>query len=413
MVSVLCLTNCNSCDVTPPPPDNGPESDTTQTDLHSPQPPENAVIFMDISSSMQGYLDNSSDSRFTGVISQFLNLPKETTVKLFGETESKQTLNKEDFQDQLNNRKINWAKESNLQDMVKSMIKLVNTGGKDVSFLITDGILSGSNKQIADSPDRAYNLKNKEVMQGNLESAFNDTKNNPLSALIIQYVSRFTGNYSCYNNAQLPIKDKERPFYIVVIGKWSPVKYIENMLIEKKKEHKQSTPYNQIVMFGDNESLRNVAFTQRKGLKLDKNKKYIINNNNENVILSSDISTLPEYMQSVDYFSKNLELKIEYPNSSAQTLEKENYELSTDTKDGKARLYLEITDPDVLRKSTLHIIIKNILPEWITEISDDNDLDILSNPVKMKKTFNFKYFANGFRGLNTSDELLNQKINFK
>jgi hypothetical protein len=56
---------------------------------------------------------------------------------------------------------------------------------------------------------------------------------------------------------------------------------------------------------------------------------------------------------------------------------------------------------------------KYAFPKWIDELSDDNDKDILSNPSKLDKTFNLKYFVAGFKCLHEGEYINENTIEFK
>lgn len=415
---LLLQTSCESCksEGDQPSPDSPPTEGKEASKPAVPAQPEKAILYLDISSSMQGYLENSDDSRFTGVISQFLNIPENITVKLYGTGEG-QEIKKEEFSKLLNDRKINWQKESNLTDMIRSMVASVSKGQKDVSILITDGILSGSNEQIANSPDRGYNIISREQMKENLEGMLNNAKADSLSAIIVRYKSRFSGWYSCYNNAQLKIVNKDRPFYAVVIGKWASIKYINNELTAKKNDKNSlSTAYDRIVMYGDNQTLSAIQFSPGKELKKDKDSGKLIikkeyKSQDSMVTLSTDISKLPDYMQSDEYFNENLELRVKYAKEE-QAADPNKYEITVTERGDQSLLVLSIAS-DYVKKSALTIRVKHTLPKWIKELSDDKDLDILSNPSKMDKTFNFKYFAEGFKKLNNGEYILSQTLEFK
>ena len=145
---------------------------------------------------MKGYLDSYNESRFLGVKTYYITLSKnEPSIYLYGKTEGN-LITKSNFDSKLNTRNISWSDESNLKDMIGSMVKHIEHG-KDISLLLTDGILSGSNSQIRNKP--SYNIDARDEMELELTNLLKNKQGN-LCALIARYIAKFNGKYSCYNN---------------------------------------------------------------------------------------------------------------------------------------------------------------------------------------------------------------------
>lgn len=368
--------------------------------------PNSATLLFDASGSMHGYL-NTSDSRFVGVISSFENIPNSINIRMYGTSEG-EPIESTEFDNMLSNRNINWSNESDLKAMVQSMINHVKTD--DVCFLITDGILSGSNAQIKSSPDRSYNIRQREKMSNDLSAMMNG-KAGKLSALIVRYNATFNGTYSCYNNDGKKLTNKERPFYVIALGKWCYIKYLEDVLKEGKEQKGISTSFEDMVMIGDNLSYKQLKLSPSKGIN-PKDGKLVIKQGkgNDLITLSANISCLPSYMQTEDYFKSNLELFVQHSGQSLKDLEK--YELSVISEKGKPKLKIDIKS-GTLVNSKLVFRLKHSLPDWIETKSDDNDLDIATNPFKLNKTFNLKFFIAGFGTLHDGKYIKEQTMEFK
>ena len=371
--------------------------------------PNSATLLFDASGSMHGYL-NSSDSRFIGVVSAFVNMPNQTVARLYGTNEG-DPINKDVFDSKLNKRDIAWSNESDLMAMVGSMISHVETGD-DVCLLVTDGILSGSDADIKASPDRGYNIQNREKMSQDLIAKLGSKTGN-LCALAVRYNAKFNGKYSCYNNSAQKLVNKERPFFVFVLGKWGRIKYIENKLNEIKTSNGVSTPYEDIVMIGDAVSYKKMKLSAAEGLN-PKDGKLIIKKEfrSESIALSSDLGVLPAYMCTEDYFNSNIELFVQYGQNTQKPLDKKYYEVSVDKGNTKTMLKLSVKSSQ-LKDAKLTFKLKYALPEWIEQKSDDNDLDIASNPSKLGKTFNLKYFMAGFAALHEGKYIKEQNLEFK
>lgn len=372
--------------------------------------PSSATFLFDASGSMHGYLNSSGDSRFIGVISSFENMPKNLVVRLYGKEEGN-PIERMVFDRMLNNGKIEWSNESDLKAMVRSMIGHVD-GGDDVCFLITDGILSGSDADINSSPDKSYNIRMRQKMSEDLSSMLSEKEGN-LSALIVRYNAKFNGKYSCYNNDGKRLVNKDRPFFVIALGKWRCIKYIEQKLNEAKVANGISTPYEDILMIGDASSYKKVKLSAAEGLN-PKEGYLVIKKDfrNENVVLSADLRELPTYMQTDEYMNVNIEMYVQHSNKADKALDKDYYEISVNNFNGKKMLRISIKSSQ-LKDTKLTFKLKYALPKWIETKSDDNDLDIATNPVELDKTFNLKYFVSGFTALHKGKYIVEQSLNFK
>lgn len=372
--------------------------------------PASTTFLFDASGSMHGYLNSSGDSRFIGVISYYENMSDNTVVRLYGKNEGN-PIERTDFGRMLNNGKIEWSNESDLKAMVRSMIGHVD-GGDDICFLFTDGILSGSDADINNSPERSYNIRMRQKMSEDLSSILSKKEGN-LCALIVRYKAKFNGKYSCYNNDGKRLVNKDRPFFVIALGKWGCIKYIEQKLNESKAANGITTPYEDIVMIGDASSYQKIKLSAAEGLN-PKGKYLVIKKDfrNESVTLSADLGELPAYMQTDNYMNANIELYVQHGQKAEKVLDKGYYEISVNDINGKKMLRLNIKSSQ-LKNTELTFKLKYALPEWIETKSDDNDLDIVTNPVKLDKTFNLKYFVAGFTTLHKGKYIKEQSLYFK
>ncbi len=385
--------------------------DTIRRDtITNPIRPTSALFLMDISKSMKGYF-GTGDSRLLGVVNSFLNVSETNPViHWFGTEEMKSGVSKNDFVN-LTQQSISWADESDIRAMLQSMV--TQSGKYNVCFLLTDGILSGSDDQIRNSPNRNYNIEKREWMSGEIGNTFQNADS--ITALVVMYESKFTGNYSCYNNSGKYLKDKSRPYYIIAIGKWNYVKYVEQQL--NSESSALNKPYKNYALFGDEETYKHIKFSYRSGIKNDTNGCLVIKSDIKrdggDVILTSDISTLPDYIKTNDYFRSNLKLFVQENNKPEKELaiSAENIVVDTSPEGGKICL---LTIPSrKLAGRALNIRLRYKLPLWVKTFSDDDDSDIGSNLNEMNKTFNLEYLMNGFAGLQKTENIMNQTIKFK
>ena len=376
--------------------------------------PNSAMLLFDASISMKGYLTSSQDSRFRGVISSFLTYAPQVKCYLYGEKQSP-VIEKQDFKKKLDNRDIDWSSESDLITMVETMAKQVEQTG-NVCFLVTDAIMSGSNKQIDQSPNRSFNIIHREEMSNELASII-DNYADSMSALIVRYKAKFDGKYSCYNNASKTLTNKDRPFFIIVLGKWEHVKYIEEKLKTIKSQGSLTTAYDNIAMIGDQPSYSKIKLSYNEGIKTNPSQPniFIIKREfrQDNIILSSDIDALPDYMQVDEYMNQNVDFIVEHRNKTPKSLDKKYYEISVNQENGKTIMKLSIK-ANQIKDSKLTFRLKYALPEWINQKSDDDDSRISnSNLVQLDKTLNLKYFIAGFTSLQKDKYIKEQNLEFK
>lgn len=369
--------------------------------------PPSATFLFDISGSMKGYLQSSGDSRFLGVTTFFENIPSKVVFRLYGKKEG-EPIERVKFNRMLNDGSIKWSDESDLIAMVRSMKAHVDSGDH-ISFLLTDGILSGSDADIRNSPDSSYNKNMSQTMSENLSHLFSSPKDS-LCVLIVRYKAKFRGYYSCYNNSYKILDNKDRPFFIIALGKWKYVKYVEQKLIEVKAANDGiATPYEDILMLGDACSYQKVKLSAAEGLN-PKNGRLLIKKGyeKESIALSADLRQLPAYMQTLDYMKANIELYVK--RASKIAIDKDYYEISVD--DAKKQLRISIKATQV-KESKLIFKLKYAQPEWIEAKSDDDDSDIKSNLAKLDKTFNLKFLVAGFKNIQKGKYIRVQTLEIK
>ena len=375
-----------------------------------PEHPSSATFLFDVSVSMKGYLQSSGDSRFLGVTTFFENIPSKVVFRLYGKKEG-EPIERANFNQMLKNRTIGWSDESDLVAMVRSMKTHVDSGDH-ISFLLTDGILSGSDADIRNSPDRSYNKNMRQTMTENLSHLFSSPKDS-LCVLIVRYKAKFRGPYSFYNNSSDSLDNKDRPFFIIALGKWKYVKYVEQKLIEVKAANDGiATPYEDILMLGDACSYQKVKLSAEEGLN-PKNGRLVIKKGYEkkSIALSADLRQLPAYMQTLDYMKANIELYVKRASKKEEiAIDKDYYEISVD--DAKKQLRISIKATQV-KESKLIFKLKYAQPEWVEAKSDDDDSDIKSNSLKLDKTFNLKYLVAGFKNIQKGKYIREQTLEIK
>lgn len=352
--------------------------------------PKSAIIYFDKSHSMKGYLDVQKEPRFIGMISSLFSLVKDTKVYMHGEKPEPKALTANDFLNKLNNKQIEYSDESNLFNMIESMLKAPT----DVSFLVTDGIMSGSNKQIRENS--TYSINSREAMSNQIKTLVKDYKGTK-AALVIRSLSNFSGIYYTYNNTKKNLKDKERPFFIICIGSPLYIKYIEQEMLKMEDASKC-----QMVLLG--EDYKNVfKLSRRSGLKIGADKKTMMFTK-DSCSFSANITKLPLYMRTSDYLEKYLVF-----NTQNNVVATSKYNISI----VKETAIIEMAKLGQLTGGgTLSYTLKFEMPEWITKYSTDDDSNI-GGLLGADQTFNLQYLIKGLMDLNIDNDVANGFFKFK
>ena len=350
--------------------------------------PENAVLYLDCSHSMKGYINTATDAKFKNVISSLLYwMP--TKAYLF-DTKEQPEISRDEFINLINTRKVSWSDESDLTKMIGSMVKKVNDGSVGISYLITDGIMSGSNQEVRESVDRSFNITSRGTLTARIADAVSAC-NDDIAILLIKYISSFTGKYYCYTNVdQVDFKENQRPFYVVAVGNRKLVKE----LVEKTQKEELLSNNQGLLLLGDEYPYNlSLIASKKEGISFSKDKQIIVGTN----IFNGNLSHLPSYMQSTEYFEKNGEVYIQY--SQKGEFKKLDSQYISYEIDG-TNLNLGV-QAKCIRRNSMYFKLKYELPNWIEMSSSDNDKNIKQSPIP--KTFNLKYFVKGLAEINDDE----------
>ena len=130
----------------------------------------------------------------------------------------------------------------------------------------------------------------------------------------------------------------------------------------------------------------------KEGLSLSKDNQIIMGTSirpDDYMFFYGNLSSLPSYMRTPEYFENNGEVYIQYSQKGkfakldAQYI---SYEI-----DGE-NLNLGVQSK-FLRRNAMYFKLKNEMPRWVEMSSSDDDTNIKQSPVPT--TFNFKYFVGG------------------
>lgn len=380
--------------------DHPPVFNTTSLKQNTVSP---AILYLDCSKSMAGYIEATNSSAFNSVIAGLLYRNDSSTAHLF-DLKEQVGIPRDDFIEMLNNKRINWSSESNLGKMINAMAENYISGRADISYLITDGIMSGTDAQIR--ADREYNKTHYGYSQEEIESSLRKCGND-VAVLVAQYVSGFTTNpskqfyYYCYDNSHVVLKEASRPFYIVALGTLDAIKRLKTDI----EDNPRLSSFKNILLLGDGMPFL-VDFkpaynkgASLKGEELVDGKKtpiYAVDKgikSSDPVFFNVNLSSLQEYMINEEYLKENGSVFLKSVSGSEYEMSQTNYTQSLTN--GVLSIGIE---SEKLRGATLAYRIKYSLPAWISSSSSLDDKNI-SNELS-PKTFNFRYFVDALAIVN-------------
>lgn len=367
-----------------------------------------SVLYLDCSKSMAGYIESNNSSVFNNVIAGLLYRNDSSTAHLF-DLKEQVSIPRDSFIEMVNNKKINWASESNLGKMINAMAENFTSGRADISYLLTDGIMSGTDAQIR--ADREYNKTHYGYSQEEIESALRKCGNN-VAVLVVQYISGFTTNsskqyyYYCYDNSHVNLKDAPRPFYIVALGTLDSIKKLESDIINNSR----LSSFKNILLLGDKMPYPvdfKPAYNKGASYKGEENQDgkiipvFAIDKgvrSTDLVFLNVRLDSLRGYMIDEQYLKENgflFSKSSKSPNAPEYQISQSNYSQSVVNN----VLSIGIAS-EKLRGTILSYRISYSLPLWVSISSTLDDKNVANEITP--KTFNFKYFIDALSVVNKS-----------
>lgn len=378
-------------------------SDTIPTDISPKTVVPLVHVYMENSASMQGY-NNKNCNGFTSVISELVSAyGRKNTQGYFYSDGLSEATEADIFADKIAGKKVIYGKSSPLHVIISSIINK----NSSISFLVTDGIMSGTDDQIR--KNSSYNKDYRAELQHNLSDKL---KEKQLASSIYQFESNFDGTYYCYDNSQVSLKGKKRPFYVIAIGKkeyvddfkkkiaagslpdFKPLQQIHFGLIDY--------PYNVPLsagIFGKQESSTitvDVAQIRKRGIKIGEK---------PHLDLSICIpDSLPPHIIEEAYIRKNLIVKF-----NGNPIENELITFNPDSK----TIHIYICQNDILKSNTFECNLRYKLPNWCITNSSNDDKKVAEN--LSATTFNLEYLIKGIQyGIDgTEGEVWNLKYQIK
>lgn len=386
---IVCfLFSCNGNE-------KGQKEEVGQEQKNVINPPNKSVtiitpyIYMENSASMKGYNDKDCNG-FTSVLSELVGIYGRDKTKTFFYSDGlSQSYSADKFADMIASKQVKYGKSSPLHLIIDSIINKKNS----LNFLITDGIMSGSDEQIR--RNSKYNIYYREELQNNLADKL---RNQGLAISVYQFESFFNGTYYCYDNTKVQLS-KNRPFYVIAIGQKEQVKDFKDKVEKgmayfkpKNDVHLGFIDAMAIKVYAANQGEVNDKVIEVDMTQIRKNgKKISESESNEKEKSYLDLSIplpeeLPKYMKTNEYLKENLSLifndekisdKLFYYNEKDQVI------------------HAYIHPYNILKENNFHSVLKYSLPKWCTKDSSLDDKNIKSE--MFPTTFNLSYFIMGLQ----------------
>jgi hypothetical protein len=313
------------------------------------------------------------------------------------------------FRDELNPtnpKKIAIAKSSPLDSILYKIASSWEPGV--VSILVTDGIISGTTKQI--EANREYNKDNRNALKNNLKIMLGSFADD-ISIKIMAFKSEFQATsgtpYFRYDNSKISNQFFEnRPYYVFILGNSGQIRELEREL-----SRTISSQYSLEFGFNDHNLVNSQTTSvskDRQGVTLTGERIKLDPNSNSYVFaVVADFKMLPSEYKSLDFLSRNAKILVngaELSSSSVQVchlldggcdnlVHSPSSQRTVDALSGFTHL-LQVRLDEYKYKSgdIVELIVDKDIDSWYKSWSSDSDHDIQTSD---STTFAFSTLVQG------------------
>lgn len=370
---------------------------------------KNFHIIMENSLSMSGYIGKGNPNFAEPIIALFhcgndttaFN-PKYACAK--GKTDEVQftDVTQEKFQTSITSGTFVTGVASPLDKIISSAVDQIteNADGvyEDVFCLITDGILSGTNSEVA--ANREFTKNNLPVLENRIRSAVSKAKKLGLDCLVYRLETQFNGTYYDYMNGHHLINDI-RPYFMILIGDRINLMSIEMTLAKESNFTSKS-----LDRFASYEVANLKTVKQAKLKKLPGQNgtikgttvEYSPDNSPVAFCIQLNLNSLPNYYLDDGTLRRDLQLTYVDKTSGTEVTIPTGDWLDSIKFDNDTKIYdlTVLIDPDYLKKMTLagpmHLSLAGHQDDWYKTMSNDDDTDIVTGDVT---TFALNRFMGG------------------
>lgn len=375
-------------------------------------PPKQVHFFLETSASMGGYLKGKTE--FKDVVANLIAVlggdAIPDSIWTISENPLKYNDSPQNFGRTLATTKLASGRSSQLHKIFEKVAD--QAGNRNVSILVSDCILSFSDAEI--KKNREINRDNaSSTLKSDIKQTFAKLKNKNIGATLYAFQSAFNGDYYDYHNTKKNISEKQRPFYVWVIGHRDVIGTI-NKLLQEDAGFKpmqvmdfgagMTQPIAKVVLFDYNKAGK---WKPEAGNENTTLKKVDVSDDPAQFAVSIDLSSLPIYVQDPKYLKENLKVDRNKADLQIMGVEKvEQLKLEKLKKPEQERLFGKT---HVITFSLKNLLEKEIattvkLPlqfdTWYHQWSTDDDTTLSQ---RQAKTFAFKYLVEGTKEAFESD----------
>lgn len=397
----LCIISCGS-------PPNFPIKDSCNEHSKSNLPAPTIKVYVENSGSMDGYVNGATDFETAvysflsdlqnaklGARADSLSLKNALVLNYINSKVLQQKPDVREFIEALEpaDFKIKGGRRgvSDMSNILDTIIS--HTDDNEVSVFISDCIFSPGKKYKAKDNADEYIVAQQIGIKSRIVEKL--ARNHEFSIVVMRLISQFNGiYYNKFDDKQLINND--RPYYIWLMGNKSHLKtIIQNVGFNKIK----GKGVQNIFMISNPQTVipYNISLPKLGNGKyeIDRSEAHSITNakidgkggkNSFQVAASVNFSNvlLPdEYLMNPENYSvSNNAYGIEISKYSGPNQNRYTHTIK-----------LKLLQP-VLSKGTVKITLKNTLPQWISQYTDESGLDI-NAPGAMEKTYGLKYLLEG------------------
>lgn len=359
--------------------------------------PKKIRVYLDNSASMMGYMVPASKdvmtNEFTKIFSSgigeyykgedivafYVNKPQQSAGAELVEVPF------EDMTSKLTHKSVPKGDAYTMDGLLEQIVEtaLADTVHAPLSFIITDGILSGTDKEIA--ADRKFNIQNKDELRRRINVAMSKASGKGYGVAIYPFQANFDGTYYTYSNGQVNLSNSKRPFYLIVFGDKNLVRDFSVNGIKNL----EPLDGNSVLMIDSVGSLvPNIgnAIVEEEVKEGDVTRLIIVpsqlQGNYAALKLNFPLERFPDYMRNLVSLQEGLKITL-----GERELDPSTYQI-LDSSILSVPCRIEMGDHHV------KVELESELPDWIETVSTDDDSNIKS---ALASTFLFEEFVEGLQ----------------
>lgn len=360
--------------------------------------PKMVRVYLDNTSSMEGYL-NPKDKKvlttdFTDIFTRGIGHSyageniEAVYVNKSGNSKdvALKTVGFSDFCSMLTAKSIPAGDAFTMNALLDSIVSTAatDTMHSSISFLVTDGILAGTNEEIKKDPN--FSLNNAGELVRRISDAMRKANKNGYGAAIYPFSAKFDGIYYRYDNGKEKLSNTDRPFYMIVIGDKALVKdFAENRISNFSPLNNHSILLTDgcgtiIPRLCDDANSEEETADGVRTFKVTPSEGKVKKDGKARLEFWFPVDRFPSHMRDLGAIKKGMKITFD-----GQPLDTASYVLKGN----------KVAVPFVIETGSqpeAEVILSNSLPAWVDSISISNDSAIKENPLG---TFLFREFVDG------------------